>query len=75
MFVPLNLTSFLNFVAVSSLVSLNNLCDPAAGDQDRGCVWASLRIFSTFFQFVLSSFEFVFLTLLLIIKDLLGSFR
>ena len=38
-------------------------------------VLAFLRIFSTFFEFVLSSFEFVFSTLLLIPKDLLGSFR
>jgi len=38
-------------------------------------VLAFLRIFNTFFEFVLSSFGFVFSALLLMLKDLLGSFR
>jgi hypothetical protein len=36
---------------------------------------AFLRIFNTFFEFVLSSFGFVFSALLLMLKDFLGSFR
>ena len=38
-------------------------------------VLAFLRIFSTFFRFVSTSFGFVFSALLLMLKDLLGSFR